>query len=118
MKPGRNSTASGRAVRLITATLFTVTGAVLRDSHLAVGHWITTAALAYYLITCARPSLKGIRYFRSFDSRAKARVGIAGVMFILFVRSFFVTDFSYFAVLVLLAVEYLLLAPHERLKRF
>lgn len=106
-----NLTPLNTAGNLILSAAIIIIGAIFRNSHIAAGHWITLAGMGYYLLTNILPTWKQARRFSLLPPRLKAHVLIVAVMLGLFIRAFFITDASYFIMLVLLAIEYLLLDP-------
>lgn len=95
-------------VHLIITALILIVGVLFRKGFPQAGHWITVAALGYYLVANVRAFGASVRRFAGLPLREKAHLAIVVVVAVLFVRAFFIFTVSYFLVLVLLAVDYLL----------
>lgn len=93
---------------LIIVAVVVVLGVLLKKEFSAVGIWVSIAGILYYLITDGGRTLNMGRQFRELIPRDKAHVLIYCVLFIIALRGILFMSMSYFTVLVLLAVDYLL----------
>lgn len=102
--------------RPVTAQLVAavvIVGALLRKEYMETGHWVTVAAIATYLLFNLGRTVKTAPHFRSLSVKEKARVVIFGLLLYIAVDAAVTMSVSYFVVLILLAVDYMLEDPRK-----
>ena len=93
---------------IIIIAVVIVAAALLRRVSLAAGHWLTVAVLVYYLAVNFRFFTANIGRFRSAPAKTKVRVVVYAAMACIAVHGLLTVTGNYFAVIVLLAIDYLI----------
>lgn len=98
--PGRN------LIPIVVA--LTVVGALLHRDYTAAGRVVTLVAIGWYLAARLRVAVALGRRWKRIDVRGKARVAIYGAIAVIFVGGIVSGAVPSFALLVLLAADFLL----------
>ncbi|MDR2936050.1 MAG: hypothetical protein LBU80_01735 [Rikenellaceae bacterium] len=104
-----------QAVNTLIVVAGVVLGALLRrDDFLAVGHWLTVAALGYYVAVSAPAAIGRLRHFRELPEAELASAVIFICLTVKLVRSVITHSVGYFGLLALLTVDFLLEAKTRK----
>ena len=98
---------SGKSFILIIVGLV-ILGALLNRDYPAAGLVATLIALAFYLLVTARRTVSCLLHFRRMSRRRQVRAVISVAVLGLMLSAWFSGAVSYFMLLVLLAVDYMM----------
>ncbi len=93
---------------ILTIVGLVVLGALLNRDYPAVGLAATLVALGGYLLVTSRRTVNALAHFRSMPRRCQARAIISVAVLLLMLSAWFSGVISYFMLLVLLAVDYMM----------
>ncbi len=102
-------------VNTLIVAVGVVLGALIRRDFLNVGHWLTVAALAYYVAVSAPAAIGRLRRFRELQGTEQVSSVIFICLAVMLVRSVVTYSVGYFGVLALLTIDFLL--EEKRLRK-
>lgn len=99
-------------VQIIAALV--IIGSLIRRENVDIGHWVTIGAIVLYVIVNFILTLKMAREYNSLRTAQRAKLFVYLIFVYIVISGAITMSVNYFAILVLLAVDYLLTDKHKQ----